>query len=48
MISEYPNEDSIELLIASNSGVGQDITAVIRYAAGTRTDSRDITDFNRW
>ena len=48
MISEYTNEDSIELLINSNSGIGQNITAVIRYAAGTRTDSRDITDFDRW
>lgn len=48
LISEYTDEDEVELLIDGGSGIGQSITAVVRYAAGTHADLRDITDYNRW
>lgn len=48
LINEYPDEDTVELLIDGGSGIGQSITAVVRYAAGTHADLRDITDYNRW
>lgn len=48
LINEYTDENEIELLVDDSSGIGQNITAVVRYAAGTRADLRDITDYDRW
>ncbi len=48
LISEYSDEETVELLIDGSSGIGLNVTAVVRYAAGTRADSRDITDYDRW
>ena len=48
MIREYTDEETIELLVDDSSGIGLNVTAMVRYAAGTRTDSRDITDYDRW
>jgi hypothetical protein len=48
LINEYPDEETLELLVDGSSGIGQSITAVVKYAAGTRAYLRDITDYNRW
>lgn len=48
LINEYPDEDVVELTISGASGIGKNITAVVKYAAGTHEDSRDITDYHRW
>jgi hypothetical protein len=47
LINEYPGEDSVELDISSRSGIGANIIASVYYAC-THTDSRDITDYDRW
>jgi hypothetical protein len=48
LINEYPDEDKVELSISGQSGIGISVTATVHYAAGTHSDSRDITDYNRW
>lgn len=48
LIHEYPNEDVMTLKIDSTSGIGYNITAIVKYAAGTREDWRDITDYELW
>jgi hypothetical protein len=48
LINEYPDEETLELLFDGSSGIGLNINAVVKYAAGTRADIRDITDYGRW
>ena len=48
LMIEYANEDRVTLKIDSTSGIGYNITAIVTYAANTRSDQRDITDYELW
>ena len=48
LISEYPDEDGVEIICDNTSGIGSNVYATITYVSGTRQTTVDITDYERW